>query len=114
MMSVLFMAVVTWLVLHELDAIRRHEWRFFFAPVPVSDETAFRIFTALHLPLLLVVFWFFDSPGFQRGFDVFAVAHAGAHLALRDHPKVDFDTWFSKLWIYGGALLGALHLYTTL
>lgn len=113
-MSVLFTTVVTWLVIHELDAIHRHEWRFFFASVPVTDETAFRIFTALHVPALLIVFLFVQHPAFQQGFDVFAVAHAGAHLALRDHPKLDFETWFSRVWIYGGAVLGAVHLFTTL
>ncbi|MFC6862880.1 DUF6713 family protein [Halomicroarcula sp. GCM10025817] len=113
-MELLFAAVVTWLVIHELDAMYHHEWRFFFAPIPVTDETAFRIFTALHAPALLVVLWVFETPDFQRGFDVFVIAHAGAHLVLRDHPKVEFDTWFSAGWIYGGALLGAAHLYTTL
>ncbi|MFC5366921.1 DUF6713 family protein [Salinirubrum litoreum] len=106
----LFLAVVACLLVHELDAIRRREWRFFVASLPVRDETAYRVFTALHAPLLVVVLWSVDAPIAQIGIDSFAVVHGLAHLALRDHPLLDFGSWFSRSWIGGAALLGALHL----
>jgi hypothetical protein len=108
--TLLFLATVAWVVVHELDAIRQREWRFFAAPFPVRDETAYRVFTAIHAPALVGVLWLLESPSFQLAFDVFAVVHGVVHLLLRTHPLVEFDSWFSRFWIYGASLLGALHL----
>lgn len=95
---------------HELDAIQEHEWRFFFSRLSISDENAYRIFTALHLPLFVFILWNLQSDYFQIGFDLFLILHAGLHWLLRHHPQVTFDNRFSRFWIFGGALLGCLHL----
>ena len=107
---VLFPAVVSSLFVHEPEAIRRREWRFFVASLPVCDETAYRQFTALHAPLFVVLRWSLDAPRVQIGVDVFVVVHALADLGLRGHPLLAFENWFSRLWIGGGALLGVLYL----
>jgi len=109
-LQVLFLTVLSFLFVHELDAIRKREWRFFFARVPVSDESAYRIFTALHAPLFVAILWYVGSPALQVGVDAFAILHGFVHLGLRNHPKVAFDSRFSRFWIFGGALLGAVHL----
>ena len=109
-LDLLFLTNVAFIITHELDAIRKHEWRFFFALTNLSDQNAYRIFTALHLPLFVFIIWNVNSLSFQIGLDIFLIAHAGVHCLLRNHPKVTFNNWFSRLWIYGGALLGALHL----
>jgi hypothetical protein len=108
--SSLFLSAVAFLLVHELDAVRRREWKFFFAPVAVGEETAYRAFAALHVPLFVLVLWYLRSPSFQVAFGAFAVAHAGLHLALRNRPELSFDSWFSWVWILGAAVLGALHL----
>ena len=109
--DLLFIVNIAFLVIaHELDAIKQQEWRFFFSRIPVSDETAYRIFTALHVPLVIVILWNLHSFRFQIAFDTFLIIHAGLHWALRNHPLIDFDNWFSQLWIIGGAILGAIHL----
>jgi hypothetical protein len=105
-----FFAVVSSLFVHELDANRRHEWRSFVASLPVGDETAYRLFTALHAPLFVVLRWLLDAPRVQIDVDVFVVVHALAHFGLRGHPLLAFENWFSRLWIGGDALLGVLHL----
>lgn len=110
----LFLTVLSFLFVHELDAIRQHEWRFFFAPVPVRDATAYRLFTGLHAPLFIVILWFFQSPVFQLGMDAFVILHGFVHHLLRNHPLIAFESWFSRLWIYGGAALAALHLAVSL
>ncbi len=112
--TVLFLATVTWLLVHELDAIRNREWRFFFGRTAVSDEAAYRAFTAFHVPAVALVLLSLDSTAFQVGFDAFAVVHGLLHLALRNHPRLAFDGWFSGAWIYGGSLLGGLHLLVLL
>ena len=109
--EVLFIVNVSFLLMgHELDAIQHHEWRFFFVLVPLSDQSAYRVFTLLHIPLFVFIIWNLRAPWFQVGFDVFLMIHAGAHWILRNHPKIKFNNWFSRLWIFGGAFLGGFHL----
>jgi len=108
--DVVFLGAVALLFVHELDAIRCAEWRFFFAPTPLRDETAYRVFTALHAPLFVLVFWGLPSPTFRAVFDGFVVAHGGLHVALRNSPNLAFVGRFSWTWIYGAAALGAVHL----
>ncbi len=109
--DLLFIINVAFLVIgHEMDAIYQHEWRFFFAFTPLNDETAYRVFTALHIPLFVIIIWNIQSIPFQVGFDIFLMAHAGVHWLLRNHPKIKFNNGFSRLWIFGGALLGGVHL----
>ena len=95
---------------HELDAIQQEEWRFFFAKVPISETAAYQLFNAIHVPayIWMIVVW--QSPAFQLGFSLFAIAHAGVHFALRNHPLINFDGWFSRLWIDGGGLLAIFYL----
>jgi len=107
--DLIFLCGLTCLIIHELDAIKQAEWRFFFAPFPVSDETAYRIFTALHAPLL-VYFWNLGAAWFQAAVDVFLIIHAALHWALRNHRYIQFNNGFSRVWIYGGAVFGLLHL----
>jgi len=112
--AALFLAVVSFLLVHELDAIRQCEWRFFFAPVTIRDETAYWIFTALHAPLFVVILVFVESSVFQLGVDSFAIVHGLLHFWFRNHPLIEFDSWFSRVWIFGGSLLGVLHLVLVL
>lgn len=112
--QILFFVVVSFLFVHELDAIRQREWRFFFAPVTISDESAYRIFAALHAPLFVVILVYVESSAFQIAIDAFAIVHGLLHLGLRNHPRIAFDSWFSRFWIFGGSLLGVLHLLLVL
>lgn len=105
-----FLIGVSCLLLHELDAIHEREWRFFFMSVTLDDETAYRIFVALHLPLFFVILWNVQQGWFQTLLDIFLIVHGGLHLLLRNHRLIAFDTWFSWIWIYGGALVGMIHL----
>lgn len=95
---------------HELDAIYQQEWRFFFAKTTINEQTAYRLFTALHIPLFVLILWNLSSSRFQIGVDLFAMIHAAVHWGLRHHPLIHFNNWFSRFWIFGSALLGATHL----
>jgi hypothetical protein len=106
----LFISVAFFFV-HELDAIQQHEWRFFFASTPLVDNRAYQLFTALHIPLFIFIMWNLPSLPFKIGFDLFMIGHAALHFLLRNHPNVNFNNWFSRLWIFGGAFFGATHLY---
>lgn len=106
--TAVFVVAVGFLMVHELDAIREAEWRFFFPML--DDVTGYWLFTAAHVPLFGLILWFWPVPGFQVGLDVFMMVHLGLHVALRNHPKIQFKTWFSWVWIVGAAVLGAVHL----
>jgi hypothetical protein len=108
--DLIFVAMVSWLLIHELDAIQQHEWRFFFSWMPISDKAAYWLFTAAHAPLLILILWNLQSRGFQIGLDIFMIIHLGLHIGLRNHPLVTFNNTFSRVWIYGGAALAVLHL----
>ena len=108
--EVFFLTNLAFLIAHELDAIHRHEWRFFFARIPVTDQTAYRLFITLHIPLFIYVIWNAHLSRFQIGVDIFLIVHAGLHWALRNHALLKFNNNFSRLWIFGGALLGIIHI----
>ncbi|MFZ4829117.1 MAG: DUF6713 family protein [Phototrophicaceae bacterium] len=104
-----FLMGLVCLVLHELDAIQQKEWRFFFRSF-LADQTSYRLFVFLHFPLLLWILWALDSTQFQIGMSLFLVIHAGLHWVLRNHPLIQFENSFSRVWIYGGATFGLIHL----
>jgi hypothetical protein len=105
-----FLVGVGALMLHELDAIRQQEWRFFFGWTGMDDASAYRLFTAVHLPLFVLIMALLPDARFQIGLDVFLILHALAHFILRNHPAIQFNNPFSRLWIYGGALVAIVHL----
>ena len=95
---------------HELDAIRHHEWRIFFFLKPFDDETAYRIFTGLHVPLFMMIIALADDQGFWILMDIFLIIHLGLHLWFRSHSAYEFNSFFSNSLIVGAALSAALHL----
>lgn len=108
--DLIFVLGVTWLMLHELDAIRQGEWRFFFGGLKWDDERAYHAFVTAHIPLFVFILWHLQAGWFQLIFDVFLIGHAIAHTLLRHHPHIRFNNAFSRWWIYGGAILGGAHL----
>ena len=109
-MDVLFLINVACLFAHEMDAILQHEWRIFFFLKPFDDVTAYRLFTALHIPLFALILSQLQVRQFQVIFDVFLIVHAGLHVFFRNHPQYEFNNWYSNIWIFGAVPLAALHL----
>ena len=111
-MLILFLLGVALLATHELDAIYRHEWRLFFGWTPLSDESAYRLFTLLHVPLF--VFLYYQAARgdrwFENAFDAFLMIHVGLHFAFRRHPQNEFRNAFSQTLIWGAGATGLLHL----
>ncbi len=80
---VLFLFNLSLFLLHEMDAIRRSEWRLFIVLKDMEDSKAYKVFTFLHLFLYviilsllfseyqIIVFWFLD---------LFFIIHAILHL----------------------------------
>jgi hypothetical protein len=109
-MDLLFIINVAWIVAHELDAILRHEWRLFFFLKPLSDAMAYQLFTALHIPLIVLILSQLHVYQFQMIFDLLLIAHAGLHWSFRKRPLYEFNNGFSNIWIFGAVPLAMLHL----
>ncbi|MEL6654775.1 MAG: DUF6713 family protein [Bacteroidota bacterium] len=102
---------LTFLIMHEMDAVRQKEWRIIPAWRNLSDETGYIIFLLIHIPMFLPLFLI---PGSSETvffwLDIFLMAHAGIHFVLRNNPHIDFRHWYSWLCIEGAAVMGAIHL----
>jgi len=110
-----FLLRFCFLLVHELDAIRRQEWRLFPGFSRMRDEAGFRLFTALHLPLYALLLWgLYDAGSANRALivalDLFFIVHLLLHLLLRQLPGNEFGSRFSKMLFWGAGLCGALDL----
>jgi hypothetical protein len=101
------------LLTHEMDAIANHEWRFFPATAMLNDSIGYRVFTAAHVPLYLIILLGLASPervAWMRGLDVFFIVHVLLHLLFLRHPKYEFKTVLSWVLIICCGLCGAVDL----
>ncbi|MGE7114389.1 DUF6713 family protein [Lysinibacillus sp. NPDC047702] len=110
---VLFLFNLSLFLLHEMDAIRRSEWRLFIVLKDMEDSKAYKVFTFLHLFLYviilsllfseyqIIVFWFLD---------LFFIIHAILHLFFEKHPRNEFKNTFSRAIIYPMGILAVVHV----
>ena len=105
------------LLVHEMDAIREHEWRLFPILQDLPDELGYRVFTAIHVPLYVILLYVLTSSGatgLNQGLitalNWFMLIHVGLHIGLRRLPNYTFRSWFSWALIIGAGAMGALDL----
>lgn len=116
LVNFIFQLAFATLVTHELDAVHKREWRLLFILHKLPEERARRAFILIHVPLFAVLFWLITHPhgavrlGSRVGLDLFMIVHAGLHWRLSNHLKYMFKTAYSRLLIYGAAVLGLVHL----
>jgi hypothetical protein len=115
-MDWLFWTNMALLVVHELDAVRRREWRMLPFLNRLEDKAAYRAFVLLHAPIVVAFLWLLGHPSanvrlwFQTFVDAFLVVHVGLHHIFRTHEANEFATTLSRRIIQAMALLGAIHL----
>jgi len=112
---VFFFVGLSFILTHEMDAIKAREWTIFPLTAWLDDKMGYLVFTALHIPLYLLLFWSLYRPeglnrGLIRGFDIFFIVHVVLHLLFLWHPKNQFTSTFSWLVIVGAGVAGALDL----
>jgi len=97
-LKILLWINISLLYAHELDAVRKREWKMMAFANMVSDETAYRIFTALHVPLFASVFWLAESRFNMTywAFSCFGVFHFILHSAFRKHIENRMRNVFSR------------------
>lgn len=115
MEKILVTMICALLLIHEMDAIRLREWKLFILLRDMKDETAYRIFTILHLPLyMLILYMVFygnaTASALWKGIiDLFLIGHGILHFGFRKHKENGFTSLFSKSIIYIMPVLAVLH-----
>ena len=114
--DVLFLAAVTSLLLHEMDAVDKEEWRLLFVLRRLPSRGGFRWFLVLHLPLYLGLMALIAADAsptvrwMKSAVDVFLIVHLGLHERLSAHGARAFANPFSRTMIWSAAGFGLLHL----
>ncbi len=116
----MFIATFGFMFTHELDAVRRHEWRIMPLINRLSDEAGFAVFVLSHIPLFGLLSWLLFgahndlmSPS-RQVFSGFCVVHVLLHWLFRNHPANEFDNPFSQFLIWGCGMAGAIYLLLVL
>jgi len=114
--SLLFWTGFAFLLAHELDAVAQSEWRLLPLINLLTDESAYIVFVAAHVPLVLVLIWLFTHRSntirwrSQLAFDVFLCAHALVHWLMSGDTEYIFHSALSISMIFGGGVTGLVHL----
>lgn len=100
---------------HELDAVKRHEWRVLPVLRLLPERTGEQVFIWVHVPLFAVLLWGGDGDPtsvIRVGLAVFAIVHVGLHILFRRHPAYEFNNASSWGLILLTGLLGTLFLFS--
>lgn len=110
---IFFTLGLSFILLHEMDAIRCREWRIFPGLSTVDDALGFKIFTLAHIPLFLLLFGGLlasKNESLIYGLNVFFIIHCALHILFLRHKNNEFKDWISWTIISGAALFGMLDL----
>jgi len=116
MQHVLFYLGLSFILMHEMDAVRCREWRIFPGLSRLDDKTGFAAFMLAHVPLYVALFWGLTGENSQevmRGLDLFFIIHLGLHLLFLRHPKNEFKDTLSWAIIAGAAVCGLADILTS-
>lgn len=110
-----FLLGTTFILMHEMDAVRCREWRIFPGLSLLDDKIGLIgliVFIFLHIPLF---YWVLlevrmNHESFRYGFDVFLIIHFFLHLLFLLHKKNEFRDWISWSIISGAGLCGFVDL----
>lgn len=113
--DLLFFFAVSLLLLHEMDAIDKKEWRLLFVLRRLPDEGALRWFIGLHLPVFVALLALVAAESaavhwIEAGVDGFLILHAGLHERLGSRGEPAFAKPFSRLLIWSAAAFGGFHI----
>ena len=106
LLLILFLLNLSIFLLHEMDAIRRSEWRLFIVLKDMKDSKAYQVFIVIHLFLYVIILSLLFSPYQTITFwvlDIFFIIHTILHLL--------FESTFSRAIIYPMGFLATIHLF---
>jgi hypothetical protein len=104
----------SFIIIHEMDAVRCKEWRIFPGLSFLDDNLGFKVFIIAHIPLFYFLIWGLmgqtDNDGLIRGLDIFFIVHIGFHLLFLLHKKNEFKDLLSWTIISSAGIFGLLDL----
>ena len=110
-MNYFYLSGITFLLMHEMDAVRCKEWRIFPGLSFIKDDKlAAKLFILLHIPLFYWLLSEIQNDKFRVGFDYFLIVHLVMHIFYLKHKKNEFKDWISWTIISAAGLSGALDL----
>jgi len=112
-LDALYWAMVAALFTHELDAVKRHEWRVLPLTSFLPDRVGEQVFIWTHLPLFWLILWLDERSAMswvRIGLSAFAIVHVWLHWIFRRHPANEFNNPSSWALIVLIGVLGALYL----
>ncbi len=104
---------LTFILMHEMDAIRCKEWRIFPGLSLLDDLWGYRLFMLAHIPLFMFLFLGLSQTENSHlifGLNVFFIIHVGLHLLFLLHKKNEFTDWISWTIILGAGVFGLLDI----
>jgi hypothetical protein len=107
-----FLAGLSFILVHEMDAVRCQEWTIIPLLSRLRERTGYWVFTAIHIPLYLLLLsaLYRPTPGLVVGLDVFFVVHIFLHVLFLKHPKHQFTSAFSWTMILGAGSAGLIDI----
>ena len=112
--DLIYFAMVGAFFTHELDAVKRHEWRVLPITSFLPESIAEQVFIWGHVPLFALLLWGGDGGGADNptrlGLAIFAIVHVGLHVLYRHHPAYEFNNTSSWSLIGLTGFLGAAYL----
>lgn len=105
---------LTFMIIHEMDAVRCREWRIFPGLSSLNEPLAFRIFIFAHIPIFFFLFWELfikaDSSMLIFWLNIFFAIHVFLHMAFLKHKNNEFKDWISWTFIIGAGVFSMLDL----
>lgn len=116
MHSLFYFLMLALFITHELDAVRRHEWRLFPVLSSLPERVGEQLFVWLHVPLFAALFYVgAGEPTSVVAFalSIFSILHIGLHWLYRNHARNEFNNFRSWTIIVATGVFGTLHLLLT-
>ncbi len=114
MENLLFYIALSFILVHEMDAVHCKEWRIFPGLKLLDDKLGYIIFTVAHIPLYIFIFWAISYPANSKivitGLEAFFIVHVFLHILLLRNKKNMFKGWLSWTLIIGAGLFALLDI----
>jgi len=113
MLDAIYWVMVAAFFTHELDAVKRHEWRVLPLTRLLPDHIGAQVFIWAHVPLFWLILWLDDGTAtgaVRLGVSAFAIVHVGLHWTFRRHPAYELNNPSSWALIVSTGVLGVLYL----
>ena len=109
---ILFALELALLFAHEMDAVRKQEWKMFIVLKDMEEERAYSIFMLLHIPLYTVpILLLFSRYYLMASYivDAFLILHVFLHWGFRKHRANRLSGGISKILINLPGGIAILH-----